>query len=204
MIRKGLSSILNIPLSELKIGRTPYGKPILKNDISNTPYKNLTFNLSHHGDYVLFVCHSERKIGIDILRYDLPRKPIPEYFRLMDNCFTKQEWKEIKDEVDELNQLKRFQQFWTLKEAYTKSLGIGLGFDVQRVTFHMTNKNDKVIKSTAVVDNSPVENFDFYTFDIDNMHVVSIALDYEDESTEREEYNYESLKFEYKNPNDLV
>lgn len=204
MIRKGLSTFLNIPLSELKVGRTPYGKPMLENDISNSEYKNLSFNLSHHGDYVLFVCHSERKIGIDILRYDPPRKPIPEYFRLMDNCFTKQEWSEIKEEKEEINQLKRFQQFWTLKEAYTKSLGIGLGFDVQRVTFHMINKNEKVIRSTAVVDGEEVKNFDFYTYDIDSMHVVSIALESKDESIEREQYDYDSLKFEYKNPNDLI
>lgn len=69
MIRNALSSILKIPLSDLKLNRSKYGKPILvlqyycilqENDLSKCDFKHLYFNISHHGDYVVFVCHSSK------------------------------------------------------------------------------------------------------------------------------------------------
>lgn len=39
---------------------------------------------------------------------------------------------------DEL--LRRFFWMWTLKEAYTKALGLGLGFDFSRIEFDVVNK----------------------------------------------------------------
>jgi 4'-phosphopantetheinyl transferase len=42
-------------------------------------------------------------------------------------------------EVPPSQQLRRFFWMWTLKEAYTKALGLGLGFDFRRVEFDVAN-----------------------------------------------------------------
>ena len=43
-------------------------------------------------------------------------------------------------EVPPFERLRRFFWMWTLKEAYTKALGLGLGFDFQRVEFDVVNR----------------------------------------------------------------
>lgn len=43
---------------------------------------------------------------------------------------------------DEL--LRRFFWMWTLKEAYTKALGLGLGFDFSRIEFDVVNRTVRV------------------------------------------------------------
>jgi 4'-phosphopantetheinyl transferase len=42
--------------------------------------------------------------------------------------------------------LRRFFWIWTLKEAYTKALGLGLGFDFRRVEFDVENNFVRVDK----------------------------------------------------------
>ena len=47
-------------------------------------------------------------------------------------------------DVPEKERVERFFWMWTLKEAYTKALGLGLGFDFRRVEFDVVQKEVKV------------------------------------------------------------
>ena len=42
--------------------------------------------------------------------------------------------------VPETERLQRFYWMWTLKEAYTKALGLGLGFDFKRIEFDVASR----------------------------------------------------------------
>jgi len=42
--------------------------------------------------------------------------------------------------IPESERLKRFFWMWTLKEAYTKALGLGLGFDFKRIEFDVVGR----------------------------------------------------------------
>lgn len=49
---------------------------------------------------------------------------------------------------------------WTLKEAYTKALGLGLGFDFQRVEYD-------VIHDTVRIDGGVPNGWEFVRFEVD-------------------------------------
>ncbi|EAU84574.2 hypothetical protein CC1G_00093 [Coprinopsis cinerea okayama7 len=50
----------------------------------------------------------------------------------------------LKENVSLQEKINRFFWMWTLKEAYTKALGLGLGFDFSRVEFDVVQKEVKI------------------------------------------------------------
>jgi len=55
--------------------------------------------------------------------------------------------------------LKRIFWLWTIKEAYTKALGEGLGFDFSRISVDLS-------ALSITVDGTPLTGFDFLMFEI--------------------------------------
>lgn len=66
-----------------------------------------------------------------------------------------------------------------LKESYVKTLGIGIGFEVQRLNFSLKNdlsEDGEVINTTTLkVDSQPDGEWTFEEFLLDN-HCVTVAL----------------------------
>jgi len=50
-------------------------------------------------------------------------------------------------------------QLWTFKEAFTKALGLGLGFDFKRIEFHIPT-------SRVLVDGTPPKGWEFLLFEL--------------------------------------
>ena len=92
------------------VERGAYGKPYIKDR------KNLGFNLSHSGDYVVAV-FAEYPAGIDIERVRRPRPAMVE------RCFSSEEREVLRSRADvEI----AFTELWTRKESYSKAVGEGL------------------------------------------------------------------------------
>ena len=61
--------------------------------------------------------------------------------------------------LDHKEALKRFFLIWTLKEAYTKALGLGLGFDFKRIEYD-------VLRDVVRIDNVVPKGWQFVRFDL--------------------------------------
>ena len=110
-----LGQWLNESPDRLKISRTAQGKPYLAD------YPELSFNLSHTGDYVLFAVTREAQLGVDIEVC----KARANLAGLVAKCFAKQEqayWAQL----PKSDQVPAFYHFWTQKEAFVKATGAGI------------------------------------------------------------------------------
>ena len=91
------------------------GKPYLCN------FKDIYFNLSHSGDYVVCVV-SNKPVGIDI------QKIINVEDLLMRRVCSEKEYEKIIESKDINNE---FTKLWTQKEAVLKKSGIGINGDLK-------------------------------------------------------------------------
>jgi 4'-phosphopantetheinyl transferase len=123
----------------------------------------IEYNITHDNDLVAMAFTSgdqqrSSNIGIDVMKVRIPGRESFASFAetvgdqvgipLCTPCahlnantgqLTQTERHSLNIEVPLSEQLRRFFWMWTLKEAYTKALGLGLGFDFQRVEFDVVN-----------------------------------------------------------------
>ncbi|XP_077984902.1 L-aminoadipate-semialdehyde dehydrogenase-phosphopantetheinyl transferase-like [Glandiceps talaboti] len=180
LMRKAISDTLQIPWNEIRLARTDRGKPFLLNSVANIcPHFN--FNVSHQGDYAVLAAEPVLQVGVDVMKVEQPnRTNVPEFFHTMRKQFTTLEWKTIKAPSDEWKQLERFYRYWCLKESYIKAVGIGLGYDLLRIEFHVKSPElhqDNIDQDTVVyVDNKLDQSWRFQETILNNNHIVTVAL----------------------------
>ncbi|KAJ3181275.1 hypothetical protein HDU87_001406 [Geranomyces variabilis] len=125
---------------DVVLQRTQWGKPELISP--NIP--NLLFNVSHHGSWAVLACSAHATmLGVDVGHVDSAVLSDPDFYSAFDHCFTPAEWRWIRS--NPASQLARFYRLWTLKEAYVKAVGVGLGLDLMRVEFEVKGDDDEDI-----------------------------------------------------------
>ncbi|XP_025054036.1 L-aminoadipate-semialdehyde dehydrogenase-phosphopantetheinyl transferase isoform X2 [Alligator sinensis] len=180
LIRKLIAEKLWIPWNEIVLQRTSKGKPFLANSISSI-HSNFNFNVSHQGDYAVLAAEPELQVGIDIMKTSLPGSgSVPDFFRIMKRQFTDAEWGVIESMNNEWMQLDMFYRHWALKESFIKAIGIGLGFNLQRIEFNASPLKlevGKVYKETKMLlDGDEEEEWTFEETRLDDHHHVAVAL----------------------------
>ncbi|MFP3980742.1 MAG: 4'-phosphopantetheinyl transferase family protein [Desulfobacterales bacterium] len=119
ILRRLLGNYLAIPPEDVIIRRDRQGKPYLDNPEAAAP---LCFNLSHSRGVALFGFSVNRRLGVDVERIDPGRNPE----KLARRFFRPEEFRAVMAASGPARR-ERFFRYWTIKEAYLKAVGDGIG-----------------------------------------------------------------------------
>ncbi|XP_075707698.1 L-aminoadipate-semialdehyde dehydrogenase-phosphopantetheinyl transferase [Rhinoderma darwinii] len=179
LIRKLIAEKLQIPWDKILLDRTAKGKPFLVSGVP-PPLTNFNFNVSHQGDYAVLAAEPELQVGVDIMKTDWPGSgSTEEFFRIMHRQFTEREWHSIKSMGSDWAQLDMFYRHWALKESFIKAIGVGLGFNLQRIQFEVSPLHmdmGQVYTQTKMWLDDEEEDWSFEEILLDEKHHVAVAL----------------------------
>lgn len=125
-----LSQYTNTEPDSLSFMRNAHGKPSLVDNINN-----LSFNLSHNNDLLIMAICVNDNIGCDIENpiRKISIEPISRRY------FSQQEHQQLCELIGEAKK-QRFFEIWTLKEAFVKATGIGIGLGLDTFYFDFKNR----------------------------------------------------------------
>ncbi|KAL0070947.1 hypothetical protein AAF712_002168 [Marasmius tenuissimus] len=126
---------------DMSFSATSAGKPYITSLGLDTP---LAYNVSHDNNLVVMAFSPgglnppSFSIGVDVMKVQMSsrRDTYTSFINIFEDQLTPLEILSLHSpSISQEEGLKRFFWIWTLKEAYTKALGLGLGFDFSRVEF---------------------------------------------------------------------
>lgn len=174
MQRQIIHELFGEDYGAIEISRTPENKPFWKRPSARAPTWN--YNVSHHGTMVALASASRALVGVDVVRIsDRPRRKtsIEDFFRAFIDHFNASEWRYIRGE-DEDEQYTRFYRLWSLKEAYIKAVGVGLGFSLLRAEL-VPADSTREEQWELFLDGQPARDWKFVSTQINDTHLVSVA-----------------------------
>ncbi len=119
-LRYLLSRYLDCPPSEISLRYGHYGKPEL-----DLPHPPLYFNLAHSGDWAIYGMSQHPWVGVDVEQY----RELPTLEGLIQRCLTPLEQAHLP--TGHPARSHAFFQYWAIKEAHLKAIGVGLGYGMQ-------------------------------------------------------------------------
>mmetsp|Transcript_28868 Transcript_28868/g.68411 ORF Transcript_28868/g.68411 Transcript_28868/m.68411 type:complete len:336 (+) Transcript_28868:107-1114(+) len=138
MLRASASMALQKDAREIKFGRTKGGKPFIQE--AEAANRGLNSNVSHHGRWVALGMEEKGLVGVDVSRTTTPRANLKceEFFGHMAPNLTPTEWAAVR-RAGETDREKCFAffLFWSLKEAYTKAMGMGVALPFGRIQLNI-------------------------------------------------------------------
>uniref|UniRef100_A0A3B4ADA3 L-aminoadipate-semialdehyde dehydrogenase-phosphopantetheinyl transferase n=1 Tax=Periophthalmus magnuspinnatus TaxID=409849 RepID=A0A3B4ADA3_9GOBI len=182
LLRRFVCEKMGLPWSHFRLERSPRGKPYLAAPLQDGPASlTWSFNLSHQGDYAVLAAEQGKQVGVDIMKTVMPGShSVPEFFRIMTRQFTPYEWSIIQSAGSEHQQLAAFYRHWALKESFIKAIGTGLGFNLQRVEFHLSLEPPTLgppVRLTKMhLDEEEQDDWVFEECLLDEDHHVAVAL----------------------------
>lgn len=211
LIRKLVCEKMGYAWDGFRLERTARGKPYLpRPSPSSGPAHSHThwnFNVSHQGDYAVLAAEPGRQVGVDVMKTSRPgSSSTQEFFRIMNRQFTDLEWTNIRKAGSDWDQLDTFYRHWALKESFIKAIGTGLGFDLQRVEFHISPNQmgeGQVYRQTRMYLDNEEEEWTFEESLLDKDHHAAVALGKQDICTSKED-EAPPLSFTLLSFNDLV
>ncbi|KAJ4472266.1 4'-phosphopantetheinyl transferase superfamily [Lentinula aciculospora] len=149
--------------STMTFAATAAGKPYIMSPNIDPP---IAYNLSHDNRLVVMAFADGKShppahsIGIDVMKVHLPRGNLYRSFvDTFEEQLTPLEQELLSPAVSADEGLRRFFWMWTMKEAYTKALGLGLGFDFSRIEFD-------ILANLVRVDGEVPQGWIFHKFQV--------------------------------------
>ncbi|MEU3838487.1 4'-phosphopantetheinyl transferase superfamily protein [Streptomyces sp. NPDC028635] len=134
LVRRVLSLVTGVPEAEATIWRSARGRPFLQVPSGAPTRPSLDFNLSHtHGCNVVAVGHG-RRVGVDIERLDRADERGLEWIV---SSYAPEERAYLATLPPGRQRDRATLRLWTLKEAYAKARGLGLGLPFDSFSFEL-------------------------------------------------------------------
>jgi len=183
LMRRACSLVAGGHHKEVQIGRTKGRKPFLSAPrVETTGFDNFNFNVSHEGKYVALASETACLCGVDVAapfedrkrRASARMKGVLEMMMSPDKgVLSDGELWEIRAQPTEQQQEAVLRQLWSVKEAYTKALGIGLEKELKTWEFTLQPKEDG--RSSAVLTNDASRKWRFDVQATEDGHYISTA-----------------------------
>jgi len=147
-----------------------FGQPIAFNVSHDNELVAMAFAPGHHAPPAFL-------IGVDVMMVQAPTRGAEQgtasFLRTVgDTTLTDAEKHLLSSDVPENEALSRFYLIWTIKEAYTKAIGLGLGFDPSRIEYDLRT-------NTVAVDGVIAADWQFETsqvmLDDDKPYRITVA-----------------------------
>ncbi|MGW9424645.1 4'-phosphopantetheinyl transferase family protein [Streptomyces koyangensis] len=137
LVRRVLALECGIPEDESVIWRSARGRPFLQKPPGGLPRggAELDFNLSHAGGYNLLGLVRHHRIGVDIERLDRGHQGLAAIVE----TFAPEERRWVARAAPGRARHVRILRLWTLKEAYSKARGLGLGLSFDTFSFELAD-----------------------------------------------------------------
>jgi 4'-phosphopantetheinyl transferase len=167
LVRLLLSSKTGLQPTSWRFTKNEFGRPEV---CEPEPARELRFNVSHTRRMIAIATAWHSDIGIDI---ESTNREIPwEASRLI---LSAAEELDIRRRPPH-GRRRRFFQYWTLKEAYLKALGVGLTVPLDLVTFSIPTSCSSCGPGSLVSFDQPaLPGWSFYTAELPTEHQLSIA-----------------------------
>ncbi|MDD9947241.1 MAG: 4'-phosphopantetheinyl transferase superfamily protein [Myxococcales bacterium] len=167
LTRRALSSVSEVSPEAWRFSFGKHGKPEVDN---RTDDVSLRFNLSHTRGLVACAVAFEVDVGVDVEQ--VTRNV--EIGRVSRSVLSAPELDDLANEGDEAGRRACFFRFWTLKEAYIKAVGAGLGMPLRRIAFDVSQPAAPRITFSGI-DDDP-EAWLFYLCEPTPEHQLAIAV----------------------------
>ena len=162
-LRQILSKYLQKSAKDIVLKYSDRGKPLLVNT-------DIRFNISHSQNIALYCVTRHNPIGVDL---EYLKKKI-EHDKIASRFFNESEYRAITELIpDKRNQA--FFQLWTIKEAYLKATGEGLGGGLETVTVKLDNDLQTEVKAIGS-DRNEINNWCFWSFIPQENFVATVAV----------------------------
>ncbi|KAH8918381.1 4'-phosphopantetheinyl transferase [Atractiella rhizophila] len=161
-----------IPVTSQQFSSSEHGRPYLA-----SPKLDFDYNISHDSNFVVMAYTSLpcSTVGVDVMRVSLPsNEDLSSFLEAMWDQLSAEEQRKMQG-LPEEDKLAYLMALWTHKEALTKSLGLGLGFDFSRLSFDIDLTRLCVTDLDVVPDASESELFRFRSWKVDD-HFLTVCL----------------------------
>ncbi|WP_330343102.1 4'-phosphopantetheinyl transferase family protein [Streptomyces sp. NBC_00557] len=137
LVRRALALEAGLAEAELVIWRSSRGRPFLQPLPGGLPRggDHLDFNLSHAGGYSLLGIVRRHRIGVDVEGLGRDAQALQTIL----TTFTPEEQQWVAGAARGRERDRRVLRLWTLKEAYSKARGLGLGLPFDEFCFTLAD-----------------------------------------------------------------
>jgi 4'-phosphopantetheinyl transferase len=165
LVRTALSQYAPLAPSAWLFTTGPYGRP----QIANAGVRGLEFNVSHSDGLIVLAIGRDRELGVDVEHLD-GRQPSLDVAR---RFFAPTEAADVAA-LPHARRMKRFFEYWTLKESYIKARSRGLSIPLRQFSFRFCGDQRVTLETDAALADDP-RRWRFWQFQPHSHYLLALC-----------------------------